>query len=269
MPIRVLTRALADPGLARPFIAEILDRIAALPEGREQREALEERQAAVRQAAARQSTGWSLKSLVKAVIALLFLAQGLVEAFADPVPISTLVFESHGILYWSVATLLHVEVLRILVCLGIADLSDEVETAIGRSRLLTLFFGAGLAGMAGSAWFSAQNLSIGASAGVLGLLAGWLVLYGRWSRQMQSPPAWSWRLNAILLFLLLPYWSVNDPLVHFGAFLAGCLLMLPATLIPRLADVQVRNRRLYAVVTGLLGVLFVAFWTRLLLSLTG
>jgi membrane associated rhomboid family serine protease len=269
MPIQVLTCALADPGLARPFVEEILDRVAALPEGREQREALEQRQAVAQQNAVPQSTSLPLKLLVKALIVLLLFAQGLVEALADPAPISTLTFESRGIFYWTVAALLHVEVLRALVCLSVADFSDEVETAFGRSRLLTLFFGSGLAGMAGSAWFGAQDLSIGASAGVLGLLGGWLVLYGRWRRPSQSPWTRSWRWNAILIFLLLLYWLGNDPLVHFGALLVGCLLMLPATRIPRLADVQGRNRRFYAAAAGLLGVLFVAFWTRLLLSLTG
>jgi hypothetical protein len=212
-PVKTLTRALADPRQAKPFVQEILDRVAAGPGGREQREILEQRQAA-----ARPQPAYKMTILVITMAVLMVLAEsamtciqqaGVRGLFGRCFP--DFLANRGGML--------------LLLLFGGPFHFTELEAVLGKRRVLVLFLGPALAGIAGSVWLGAQDLSVGATSGLFALAGAWPVM--RWKRRHLSPSPqkedWAWGIPLALLFLL--YAFAYDPLAHLGALLVAGLLI--------------------------------------------
>ena len=124
--------------------------------------------------------------------------------------------------------------------LGLLVLAPGLERTMRRWRFLVLYLGAGIGGMLLVQLLSAlgdhqRTLVVGASAGVMGLVAGELV---RILRSRLPGERW-WRQRQVagigVLLLLQTIFDASHPAVsqtgHIGGFLAGLLLaslLLPA-----------------------------------------
>lgn len=106
-------------------------------------------------------------------------------------------------------------------------LGRNLEAFYGPWNLLVIFLGAGMGGSAASAGFS-QNISVGASGGIFGLVGASLVFAFRYRKVLPS------RVTVIMGTALVPWVILNlvagvfipvlDSNAHFGGLIAGALL---------------------------------------------
>jgi rhomboid protease GluP len=101
------------------------------------------------------------------------------------------------------------------------DLGAQVEEIYGQSRLIVFYFAATVLGFAASAWWS-QGLSIGASAGVFGLIGAMIALGVSHRSAMGDAIRGLYVRWAVygLIFGLLPGLQVDNA-AHIGGLAAG------------------------------------------------
>lgn len=269
------TRAFSDPGLARPFLEDLLKRVESLPGGPLLREKIERRRAL----AARLQTGRSFATYgIALVLILVFLAELAIGAFGDTDRLLALGANSptlvaRGEIYrLATANLLHANLVHLIAnLLGLISLGLLLEPLLGRARFLTLFLGSSLAGAAASALVGLPNISVGASTGLFGLAAASFFVTWRWADQLLHPPGGGqpWWLNLVLLFgaPVLLFGSRIDHIAHVGGFLAGWLLLLLMTRkSDLLLDLPRRNSWPLRIAAGLLIAIFVAAGVQVALS---
>jgi membrane associated rhomboid family serine protease len=134
--------------------------------------------------------------------------------------------------WWQVVTSLftHVEVLHIgFNMLALYFLGPMLETVVGRSRFLAVYFGSGLLGSAAVMVFSAPNAqTLGASGAIFGLMGAIAVLAVKVGGQAQQVLGWI-AINLVLTFTLRGIsWQG-----HLGGLLGGVLLGVAIVYAPR------------------------------------
>ena len=267
------TRAFSDPGLARPFLEDLLRRVESLPGGPLLREKIERRRAL----AARLQTGRSLATYgIVLVLILVFLVEWATGAFGDTDRLLALGANSpplvaRGEIYrLATANLLHANLVHLIAnLLGLISLGRLLEPLLGRARFLTLFLGSSLAGAAASALVGLPNISVGASTGLFGLAAASFFVTWRWPDQLLHPPTGKPWLNLAFLFgaPVLMFGSRIDHVAHVGGFLAGWLLLLLMTRkSDLLLDLPRRNSWPLRIAAMTLIAIFVAAGIRVALS---
>ncbi len=97
-----------------------------------------------------------------------------------------------------------------------------LEQLIGRWRFGLLYLASGIAGSAGAILWNPNEVSVGASGAIFGILGGLYVLERRGSIATGGQIAGLIVLNLIFTFALSSYISVG---AHVGGLLAGILLM--------------------------------------------
>jgi membrane associated rhomboid family serine protease len=97
-----------------------------------------------------------------------------------------------------------------------------LEQLIGRWRFALLYLASGIAGSAGAILWNPDQVSVGASGAIFGILGGLFVLERRGSISTGGQIAGLIVLNLIFTFALSSYISVG---AHVGGLLAGILLM--------------------------------------------
>jgi membrane associated rhomboid family serine protease len=98
-----------------------------------------------------------------------------------------------------------------------------LEQLIGRWRFALLYLAAGIAGSAGAILWSPNQVTVGASGAIFGILGGLFVLERRGDISTGGQIAGLIVLNLIITFTLSAYISVG---AHVGGLIAGVLLML-------------------------------------------
>jgi membrane associated rhomboid family serine protease len=96
-----------------------------------------------------------------------------------------------------------------------------LEQVIGRWRFALLYFGSGIAGSAGAIWLSPNNVTVGASGAIFGVLGGLFVLERQRHIATGGQVAGLIVLNLVFTFLV-PGISVGG---HVGGLFAGAVLM--------------------------------------------
>ena len=101
------------------------------------------------------------------------------------------------------------------------DLGAQVEEAFGARRLLVIYFVATVFGFVASTWWS-PGLSIGASAGVFGLIGAMIALGARSSHPLGSAVKAFYIRWAVYGFLmgLLPFFRIDNA-AHLGGLAGG------------------------------------------------
>jgi rhomboid protease GluP len=133
--------------------------------------------------------------------------------------------------WWRLITagFLHGGLLHILMNSWVLfDLGAQVEEIYGTSRYLVIYFAGTIAGFMASAWWS-NSLSIGASAGIFGLVGAMIALglrdrsaYGAAIQRMYI----RWAVIVLLIGLVPSLFGISfvDNAAHIGGGLAGFLL---------------------------------------------
>ena len=171
---------------------------------------------------------WSLL----AVLALAFLAQWALGALSDPIALLELGANSAPLVaageIYRLATgnLLHGGWLHLFLNGNVLwVVGGRLERFFGPARLLVIFFIAALAGCWGSAFVGHHALAVGASAGIMGLIAAEVVFLRRYREVFKQPSMRSWLLFAALLVLPGLILPAIDNWAHAFGFAAGLGLM--------------------------------------------
>jgi rhomboid protease GluP len=127
--------------------------------------------------------------------------------------------------YWRLITagLLHGGVFHIFMNSWVLyDLGAQVEEVYGASRLIVIYFIATLVGFTASLFWAPMSLSIGASAGLFGLIGAMIALGIREKSYMASAMRGVYIRWAIygLVIGLLPFFSVDNA-AHLGGLGGG------------------------------------------------
>jgi len=144
--------------------------------------------------------------------------------------------ENHAILlgqYWRLVTagFLHGGLFHILMNSWVLfDLGAQVEEIYGARRLIVFYFVATVFGFAASVWWS-PALSIGASAGIFGLIGAMIALGARSNTALGSMIRGMYIRWAIygLLMGLLPFFAIDNA-AHMGGLAAGFVTAYAARL---------------------------------------
>jgi len=97
-----------------------------------------------------------------------------------------------------------------------------LENVIGRWRCALLYLGSGIAGSAGAIWLSPNNVTVGASGAIFGILGALFVLERRNHIATGGQVAGLIVLNLIFTFALSSFISVGG---HVGGLIGGIVLM--------------------------------------------
>jgi rhomboid protease GluP len=173
--------------------------------------------------------------------------------------------------WWRLVTagFLHGGLLHILMNSWVLfDLGAQVEEMFGAARLLVFYFVSSVSGFLASTWWS-DSLSVGASAGVFGLIGAMISLGVRDDSSLGSAIRGLYIRWAIygLLFGLLPGLAIDNA-AHIGGLVAGFAIAYVARE-PKLTDTFMEK---VWRVAALLSVLITAFcffmvgWRMVLLS---
>jgi membrane associated rhomboid family serine protease len=260
-------RFFKDPEAPKRIADSIRQRIAELPGGDEQLEAMDRRAALAEriQKAAVPAT-WATSLL----LALLFAIQVFSGGLFNPILSLGLGANSATLVnagQWQrliTANLLHGGLLHLgLNVWGLVLLGRLLEPLLGSWRWLAYFCLSCVAGAAASTWITRPWLSLGASTGLAGLLGVYTVFI--WRRREDFPTAPS-KLFWILLpaaFLLPALFFNVDHAAHAGGFLAGAVLGALALGEPDLLHLRQRNRWTMTALGAGLVILFLAVqgWT--------
>jgi rhomboid protease GluP len=130
--------------------------------------------------------------------------------------------------WWRLITagFLHGGVLHILMNMWVLfDLGVNVEQTYGTARYLVFYFVATVCGFLASAWWAPSTLSIGASAGIFGLIGAMIALgvrdrsaYGAAVRSVYT----RWALYGLAMGIL-PFFSIDNA-AHIGGVTSGFVL---------------------------------------------
>jgi membrane associated rhomboid family serine protease len=96
-----------------------------------------------------------------------------------------------------------------------------LEQVIGRWRFALLYFGSGIAGSAGAIWLSPNNVTVGASGAIFGILGGLFVL------ERQRHIATGGQVAGLIVLNLIFTFALSNISVggHLGGLFAGVVLM--------------------------------------------
>jgi membrane associated rhomboid family serine protease len=97
-----------------------------------------------------------------------------------------------------------------------------LEHVIGRWRFALLYLGSGIAGSAGAIWWSPNQVTVGASGAIFGILGALFVLERRRHISTGGQIAGLIVLNLVFTFVLSSFISVGG---HVGGLIAGVALM--------------------------------------------
>ena len=165
----------------------------------------------------------------------------------------------HGGEWWRLvlANYLHGGILHLVFnSMALATLGPLIEEAFGARRLFVLYTVSGIGGFLASAWFRPEQLSIGASGAIYGLL-GFAVVYGRW-RAGAGARALADQLTQWLLYGLMMFFIPGiDSIAHVGGLVPGALLGL--VMDPREPKTALRNAALWILFLACLAVTAWAF----------
>jgi membrane associated rhomboid family serine protease len=132
--------------------------------------------------------------------------------------------------YWRFITpiFLHVNVLHIgLNMLNLVVLGVFLERLFGHLRFLLIYLITGIIAVVASFYFAPQEISVGASGAIFGLVGAYsvFVLVHRQAFPRGGIPALFWLLVIIALNLSIGFFVSNvDNYAHLGGLLSGCLL---------------------------------------------
>lgn len=134
--------------------------------------------------------------------------------------------------WWRLVTagFLHGGLLHILMNSWVLfDLGAQVEEVYGSARLLVFYYAATVCGFLASTWWNPGGLSVGASAGVFGLIGAMIALGVRSDTPMGSAIRGFYIRWAIygMLFGLLPGLRIDNA-AHLGGLAAGFLVAFVA-----------------------------------------
>ena len=136
-----------------------------------------------------------------------------------------LVGVAHGE-WWRMVTaaFLHFGILHLAVNMySLFYAGTLLEALIGRWRFALLYLASGIAGSAGAILWSPNEITVGASGAIFGILGGLFVLERRGSISTGGQIAGLIVLNLIITFSFASYISVG---AHVGGLIAGVVLML-------------------------------------------
>jgi len=97
-----------------------------------------------------------------------------------------------------------------------------LEHVIGRWRFVLLYLGSGVAGSAGAIWLSPNNVTVGASGAIFGILGALFVLERRRHIATGGQVGGLIVLNLVFTFVLSSFISVGG---HVGGLIGGVALM--------------------------------------------
>jgi len=97
-----------------------------------------------------------------------------------------------------------------------------LEHVVGRWRFALLYLGSGIAGSAGAIWLSPNNVTVGASGAIFGILGALFVLERRRHIATGGQVAGLIVLNLVFTFVLSSFISVGG---HVGGLIGGAILM--------------------------------------------
>jgi membrane associated rhomboid family serine protease len=97
-----------------------------------------------------------------------------------------------------------------------------LEQVIGRWRFALLYLGSGIAGSAGAIWWSPNQVTVGASGAIFGILGALFVLERRRHISTGGQVAGLIVLNLVFTFVLSSFISVGG---HVGGLIGGVVLM--------------------------------------------
>jgi rhomboid protease GluP len=132
--------------------------------------------------------------------------------------------------YWRFVTpiFLHVNVLHIgLNMLNLAVLGVFLERIVGHLRFLLIYMITGVVSIIASFYFAPQEISVGASGAIFGLVGAYsiFVLVHRRALPHKGIPALLWLVFIIGINLSVGlFFSTVDNYAHAGGLLSGCLL---------------------------------------------
>jgi rhomboid protease GluP len=261
--IAILASFLPEAGMADSILEKVRERISLLPDGHQRLEDIASRQAVVERIVVERP---AVSLALCAFLVLVFLAELATGAFADPFRLLAFGANSYplvknGELFrLATANLLHGNLIHISFnAMALFNLGSFLEPLLGRWRFLTIFLVSALAGAAGSAFLGHHVLALGASTGIAGLIAAYIVVLWRWPGELSNPPTkktWIW---LAFVFLSPAFFVQNvDNLGHLGGFLAGLLLFFPEIRTSGLKDLANRRRTLFRGIAVLLVALFLA-----------
>lgn len=180
--------------------------------------------------------------------------------------------------YWRFVTpiFLHANLLHVgLNMLNLAVLGVFLERLVGHLRYLLIYFVTGIVSIIASFYFMPQEISVGASGAIFGLVGAYsiFVLMHRRAFPKHGIPALLWLLLVIGVNLGIGLFVPNvDNYAHIGGLLSGCLLgwwFTPLyTLSPNktLVDTHSLARRWPLALLTLASVLLLAILARLLMG---
>ena len=132
--------------------------------------------------------------------------------------------------YWRFITpiFLHANVLHItLNMLNLAVLGVFLERLVGHARFLLIYLITGVVSIIASFYFMPQEISVGASGAIFGLVGAYsiFVLMHRRAFRKGGVPALVWLIFVIVGNLSIGFFVPNvDNYAHIGGLLSGCLL---------------------------------------------
>jgi rhomboid protease GluP len=136
----------------------------------------------------------------------------------------------HGRQYWRFITpiFLHANALHVgLNMLNFFVLGVFLERLTGHARFLLIYLVAGVISIIASFYFASQELSVGASGAIFGLVGAYSVFVLMHRRAFRSGgiPALLWLVIVISINLAIGLFIANvDNYAHIGGLLSGCVL---------------------------------------------
>ncbi len=136
----------------------------------------------------------------------------------------------HGLarISWGTWLILHANLLHVgLNMLNLAVLGVFLERLVGHLRYLFIYFVTGILSIIASFYFMPQEISVGASGAIFGLVGAYsiFVLMHRRAFPKHGIPALLWLIIVIGVNLGIGLFVPNvDNYAHIGGLLSGCLL---------------------------------------------
>jgi rhomboid protease GluP len=261
--ITIRTAFLPEAHTADSILEAVRERMDLLPEGTRKLGGIASRQLLVEQITSKRKTA---VLAVSVLLGLVFLAQLVTGALADPLLLLAFGANSFPLVKdgeWfrlATANILHGSLIHFLFnIMALVNLGSFLEPLLGAGRFLTVLLASALMGAAGSAFLGHHALALGASTGIAGLIAVYVVILWRWPDRLSSPPSkgtWIW-LAFALLWPALVFHNI-DHMGHLAGFLAGLALVFPEIRKTDLAELANRRQALFRGTAALLAAVFLA-----------
>ncbi len=179
-PIAIRTAHLPEPRMADSALEAIRERIGLLPEGPQKLDGIAARQTLAERVASGRKT---VTLAVSVLLGLVFLAEFATGELADPFRLwafgaNSFPLVKDGELFrLATANVLHGSVIHFLFnAMALVSLGWFLEPLLGAGRFLSVLLVSALAGAAGSAFLGHHALALGASTGIAGLIATYVVI---------------------------------------------------------------------------------------------